>query len=64
MGRASDIDCSRQAEIDCDDARFVIDESRGNHAKKVRLIDDLRISGINDVVTMSDTEIPQDLDAF
>ena len=44
--------------------RFAINDSHGGRPTKIRLIDDFRASGVNDIVTMADTEIPQDLDVF
>ena len=44
--------------------RYAISESHGGRAAKVRLIDDFRASGINDTISVQDTNIPESLGVF
>ena len=44
--------------------RYAISEQHGNSARKIRLIDDFRASGINSIITTEDANIPDALDVF
>ena len=44
--------------------RYAQEEQHGNQAKKIRLIDDFRASGLNNTVSANDTNIPDGLDSF
>ena len=44
--------------------RYALEEQHGTQAKKIRLIDDFRASGLNNTVTVNDTNIPDGLDSF
>ena len=50
------------AESICLSPRFAIPEYRGAGQRKVRIIDDLRASGVNAVTSMRDTAVPDSLD--
>ena len=44
--------------------RYATTESHGGRPAKVRLIDDFRASGVNDVLTTHDANVPGNLDVF
>ena len=44
--------------------RFAVEEEHGGGPKKIRAIDDLKASMVNDLLGLVDTSIPQNLDTF
>ena len=44
--------------------RYAIYEQHGNGPRKVRIIDDLKASGVNSITTTKDTAVPDSLDTF